>query len=139
ADWARCCAQRSGGGITWLGVAYRKRAWAPRVGVLPPAVIGFHALEERQDVLVAPAAIAHLGPCVEILRLAPHERVAVDCARAAEQAAARGSQSPAIGTGLGLGGVEPVGCGVGHQLGVADPNAAPAVAGRASLKPQNAM
>src|SRR5262245_18324486 len=133
-DLALCLDQRSIEEITRLGVGDAERALPTTVGVISLASIGFHALEERQDVLVAPAPIAHLGPCVEILRLPPHEGVTVDRARAAEQAAARGSQSAAIGTGLGLGGVEPVGGRVIDQLGVADRNAAPAVAGRSGLK-----
>ena len=41
-------------------------------------LIGFDAFEEGQHIGVAPAAIAHLCPGVEILRLTAHVSKAID-------------------------------------------------------------
>ena len=92
------------------------------------AVIALHALEERQDALVTPALIAHLRPGVEVLCLAAHEREAVDRARAAQHAATRHRNAPAVGIGLGFGAVEPVRRGIGDQLGEAHGHARPRMA-----------
>src|SRR3954468_3014898 len=53
------------------------------------AVVAFHPAEDRQHVLIAPAAVAELGPVVVILRLAAHIYHAVDRARSAHHLAAR--------------------------------------------------
>src|SRR5215467_8522126 len=39
-------------------------------GIIVLAGIAFHALEERQDLSVAPAAVAHLRPGIKVLGLA---------------------------------------------------------------------
>ena len=44
----------------------------------------FHLLEDRQDVLVAPATVAELRPLVIVLRLAPYVDHAVDGTRSAQ-------------------------------------------------------
>src|SRR6202040_2173340 len=54
-------------------------------GIVAAAGIAFHALEERQDLGVAPAPIAHLRPGIEVLGLAAHEHHPVDRTGAAEQ------------------------------------------------------
>src|SRR5581483_4452029 len=66
------------------------------------ACVGLHALEDRQHVLVAPAAVAELGPMIVILPLAAHPHHAVDGARAAEHAPARHGDCPASGLRIGL-------------------------------------
>src|SRR4029077_17600425 len=89
------------------------------------AVIGFHAPEEWQYVLVAPALVAHLRPAVKVLCLAAHEGHAVDRARAAQQAAARHRNAPSVGVVLGFGTVEPVGGRIGDQPRRADRDEGP--------------
>src|SRR6266513_204568 len=54
-----------------------KRALPAAEGCVALAGIALHGLEERQDLGVAPAAVAHLRPGVEVLRLAAHEDHAV--------------------------------------------------------------
>jgi len=61
------------------------------------------ALEERQDVVPPPAAIAELRPVSVILRLAADVDETVDRRRAADHAAARISNGAAVGAGIGLG------------------------------------
>ena len=112
------------------------RTLAAAIGIVA-AIVAFHALEERQHVFVAPAVVAHLRPGVEVLRLAAHERHAVDRAGAAEHLAARHRQAAAVGVGLGLRGVQPVGRGIGQQLGVADRDARPGMAGGTGLQQQH--
>ena len=120
-----------------LGVGDAKRPGAAAEALVAAAVIRFHAPEERQHVLVAPALVAHLRPAVEVLCLAAHEGHAVDRARAAQQAAARHRDAPPLGVGLGLGAVEPVGGGVGDQPCRADRNERPGMAGRTCLQEQH--
>ena len=60
-------------------------------------------LEERQDVIPAPAAITELRPVVVILRLAANVDKPVDRRRATEHAAARIGNGAAVGAGIGLG------------------------------------
>ena len=123
--------------VARLGIGDAQRPLAAAECIVAAALVAFHALEEGQHLAVAPAAVAHLRPGVEVLRLAAHECIAVDGAGAAEQPAARDRQSAAVGAGLGLGGVEPVGRGVLQQLGVADGNARPGVACGARLQQQH--
>src|SRR5262249_59470673 len=59
-------------------------------------------LEVWQDVRIAPAAIAHLRPGIEILALAAIVDVAVDRRRAAERLAARRIDAASAGIGTGL-------------------------------------
>jgi hypothetical protein len=100
-----------------------ERAVAAAEGVVAAALVALHALEEGQDISVAPARIAHLRPGVEVLRLAAHEGEAVDRAGAAQHPPARHWQAAAVGAGLRLAAVEPVDRGVGDQLRVADGDA----------------
>ena len=106
---------------------------------LVAALVAFHALEEGQNAVVAPALVAHLRPGIEILCLAAHEGHAVDRAGAAKQPAARHRKLAAVGVGLGLRGVEPVGRRVGQQPGVADRDARPGMAGGTRLEQQHAV
>ncbi len=53
------------------------------------AGIALHALEDRQDIIVAPTTIARLRPGIEVLRLAADKHPSVDRAGAAEQFASR--------------------------------------------------
>src|SRR5262249_8927533 len=84
----------------WIGNAQRSRAAAE--AVIAAAFVAFHALEERQHLLIAPAAVAHLRPGIEILSLAADKGHAVDRAGAAEQFAARHRNPAAVGVRLGL-------------------------------------
>src|SRR5262249_29788487 len=68
-------------GIQWIerfGVGDADRAYSAAEGVIASALIGFHALEERQNVLITPTAVAHLRPSIEILRLTAYERVPIN-------------------------------------------------------------
>ena len=124
-------AAKSGSRGSRVGDAERPVAAAK--AVVAVAVVAFHAPEEGQDVLVAPALVAHLRPGVEVLRLAAHEGHAVDGAGAAQQPAARHREAAAVGIGLGLRGVEPVGLGIGQQAGIADRDVRPGMARRDRL------
>src|SRR4029077_10400711 len=55
-----------------------QRPVAAAVFVVSAALIAFHLLEDRQNLTVAPAAIAELRPGVVVLRLAANEHHAVD-------------------------------------------------------------
>ena len=68
----------------------------------------FRAPEIGQDVVVGPAAIAELGPDVEVARLAADIEMAVDRARPAEHLAARKEDRAAVDAGARLGAVAPV-------------------------------
>ena len=80
------------------------------------------ALEERQDVVPTPAAIAELRPVVVILRLAADVDEPVDRRRAAEHAAARIGDGAAVRAGIGLGLEAPGEPLVLKQLHIADRN-----------------
>ena len=80
------------------------------------------ALEERQDVVPTPAAIAKLRPVVVILRLAADVDQPVDRRRAAEHAAARIGDGAAVRAGIGLGLEAPGELLVVKQLHIADRN-----------------
>ena len=80
------------------------------------------ALEERQDVVPTPAAIAELRPVVVILRLAADIDEPVDRRRTAEHAAARIGNGAAVGAGVGLGLEAPGELLVVKQFHVADRN-----------------
>ena len=79
-------------------------------------------LEERQDVIPAPAAITELRPVVVILRLAANVDKPVDRRRATEHAAARIGNGAAVGAGIGLGLEAPGEVLVVKQFHVADRN-----------------
>jgi hypothetical protein len=67
------------------------------------ALVGLGALEERQQLAVAPAARAvEAGPVVEVGGLTADVEQAVDDARAAERLAARPGDGPVAGAGLRL-------------------------------------
>jgi integrase len=53
-------------------------ALATAKAIVGPAGIAFHALEERQDLSVAPAAVAHLRPGIEVLGLAADKHHSVN-------------------------------------------------------------
>ena len=80
------------------------------------------ALEERQDIVPTPAAIAELRPVVVILGLAADVDEPVDRRRAAEHAAARIGNGAAVGAGIGLGLEAPGELLVVEQFHVADRN-----------------
>ena len=91
------------------------------------AVVVFHALEDRQHVLVAPAAIAELRPVIVVLRLAADIDHAVDRARAAQHFSARHLDAPAARALVGLRRVAPVDGRMVDHLGDADRDARPEV------------
>ena len=128
ADLRRRLDDRGKERIARFRVGHAQRAFPAAQGIVALAGIAFHALEERQDLGVAPAPVAHLRPGIEVLGLAAHKHHAVDRAGAAEQLAARHRDPAAIGARLGLGGIEPVGRGIGDQPGHSDRNEGPGVA-----------
>src|SRR6185312_14144459 len=71
-------------------------------GILALADTPFEPLEVRQNVRIAPAAIAHLRPGIEILALAAIIDMAVDGRRAAKRLAAWRIDAAAAGIGTGL-------------------------------------
>src|ERR1700724_1612894 len=73
-------------------------------------------LEERQDVVPAPAAIAELSPMIKILGLAADIDQPVDRAGAAEHPAARVQDRASGGPGIGLGVIAPGQCRVIEHL-----------------------
>src|SRR5260221_5436338 len=75
--------------IARLRVGDPQRALSTAKGIVALAGIAFHALEERQNLRVTPAAVAHLRPGVEVLGLAADKHHSVNRAGAAEQLAAR--------------------------------------------------
>jgi hypothetical protein len=97
-----------------------KWALAAAKRIVALAGIAFHPLEEGQDVSVAPAAVADLRPGIEVLGLAADKHHSINRAGTAEQFAARHREPAAVGARLRLGGIEPVGCGVGDQPGHSD-------------------
>ena len=103
------------------------------------AGVALHALEDRQHVLIAPAAVAELGPVVVVLALAAHPHHAVDGARAAQHAPARHRDRPPAGVGLGLGGVEPIDARPRDELGKADRHARERMRLAAGLEQQHLM
>ena len=84
------------------------------------ALEALHALEDRQHVLEAPAAIAELRPVVVVLRLAADIDHAVDRAGAAQHAAARHGDAASARAFVGLRRVAPVDGGIVDHLGDAD-------------------
>ena len=123
--------------IARFRVGDAQRALATAKGIVALAGIAFHALEERQDLSVAPAAVAHLRPGIEVLGLAADKHHSVNRAGTAEQFAARHREPAAVGARLRLGGIEPVGCGIGDQPGHSDRNGRPGVAGPTGLEQQH--
>ena len=105
-----------------VGDAQQSVAAAEPVGA---ALVALHALEDRQHVLVAPAAIAELGPVVVVLGLAADIDHAVDRARAAQHLAAGNFDAPAARALVRLRRVAPVDGGIVDHLGDADRHARP--------------
>ena len=105
-----------------VGDAQHAVAAAELVGA---AVVALHALEDRQHVLVAPAAIAELRPVVVVLRLAADIDHAVDRARAAQHLAARHVDAPPARALVRLRRVAPVDRRIVDHLGDADRHARP--------------
>src|SRR5689334_17072957 len=62
ADLCRGLDDRGEERIARFRVGDAKRALPPSEGIVALAGIAFHALEERQDLGVAPALVAHLRP-----------------------------------------------------------------------------
>ncbi len=77
-DLSRGLDHRGENRVARLRIGDPQRAFPATEGVIAAAGIAFHAPEEGQDVLVAPAPVAQLRPGVEILSLAAHEDHAVD-------------------------------------------------------------
>jgi hypothetical protein len=77
-----------------------QRALATAKAIVALAGIAFHALEEGQDLRVAPAAVAHLRPGIEVLGLAANKHHSVNRAGTAEQFAARHREPAAVGARL---------------------------------------
>ena len=88
---------------------------AAPVGVAAVPVL--HADEVGGDVGPGPAVGAHLGPVVEVERMAADVDHAVDRGGAAEDLAARRRQRPAAEVGLRLGAKAPVVAGHVHRVG----------------------
>ncbi len=124
-------------GVVRCGVGDAQRAVAAAERIVAAALVALHALEEGQHIGVAPAAVAHLGPAVEVLRLAADEGEAVDGTRPAEHPPARHRDAAAIGGGLGFRTVEPVHRRIGDHPRIADRNARPGVACGAGLQQQD--
>ena len=78
--------------------------------------VGFGFLEIGQDVVIAPAAAAHLCPAVVVARVAAHVEHAVDRRRAAQHFSARPVQRAPAGAFLGFCKKIPVQHGVAMQL-----------------------
>ena len=115
----------SSSGTLWRGVSVtRSRPSRPRNWSEPPCV-ALHALEDRQHVLVAPAAVAELGPVVVVLRLAADIDHAVDRARPAQHLAARNFYAPPARALVRLRRVAPVDGRIVDHLGDADRHARP--------------
>src|SRR5216684_4796722 len=123
--------------IARFRVGDAQRALAAAKGIVALAGIAFHALEERQDLCVAPAPVAQLRPGIEVLGLAADKHHSVNRAGTAEQFAARHREPAAVGARLRLGGIEPVGCGIGDQPGHPDRNERPGMAGPTGLDQQH--
>src|ERR1700747_1949855 len=73
--------------IARFRVGDAQRTFATAKAIVALAGIAFHALEEGQDVGVAPTAVAHLRPGIEVLGLAADKYHSVDRAGAGEPVA----------------------------------------------------
>ena len=123
--------------IARFRVGDAQRALPAAEGIVALAGIAFHALEEGQDLSVAPAAVAHLCPGIEVLDLAADKHHSVNRAGTAEQFAARYREPAAVGARLRLGGIKPVGCRILDQPGHSDWNGRPGMAGPTGLEQQH--
>ena len=101
------------------------------------ARISFHFAEVRQDVTIAPAAIAQLRPGIIILGLAAHENHAVDGRRAAQQLAPRHIYGAVCAAFLWLRFIQPVGLGIINQTGKSNRHPGPGMVGAPGLQQQN--
>src|SRR5262249_39722241 len=72
------------------------------------AGVAFHAPEDRQHVLVAPAAVAELRPMIVVLPLPAYPHHSVDGARASEHAPAWDRNCSPSRIVLGFGAIEPI-------------------------------
>src|SRR6202035_4738569 len=88
--------------IARLRVGHAQRALPATECVVALAGIALHALEDRQDVMIAPTTVAHLRPGIEVLGLAADKHHSVDRAGAAKQFASRHREPAAIGACLRL-------------------------------------
>src|SRR5712692_3294392 len=82
------------------------------------------------------ALIQSISAPIEVLGLAADKHHSVNRAGTAEQFAARHREPAAVGARLRLGGIEPVGCGIGDQPGHPDRNERPGMAGPTRLEQQ---
>src|SRR5215469_9209913 len=89
--------------IARFGVGDAQRPLAAAKGIVALNGIAFHAPEEWQDLSVAPAAVAHLCPGIEVLGLAADKYHPVNRARTAEQFATRHREPSAVSARLRLG------------------------------------
>ena len=91
---------------------------APRgIAAVPPVVPVLQPLVVGQDVGIAPAVRAHLGPGVEVAGVAAHVDHAVDGGRPADHLAARGDKDPSAQVRLRLGLQAPVVAAHVHRIG----------------------
>ncbi|MCY1523107.1 hypothetical protein D9M68_579920 [compost metagenome] len=99
-----------------------------------------HAVEQRQQLLPAPARIALGHPLVVVAGLATHIDHAVDRGAATEHLAARVLQGAAVEAGHGIGCEAPVGARIADAVEVADGDVDPGVVVRpAGLQQQDAI
>ena len=129
--------QRLKNGVTRLRIGDAQRAFGAAISCITITLIGFDPLEEGQHIRVAPAAIAHLRPGIEILRLPAHESQAIDSAGPTQDAPARHRQAPSIGGGFRFGGVEPIHIRIIDHARIANGNARPAIAAGARFQQQH--
>jgi hypothetical protein len=96
---------------------HRPAAPAP---VIRACLVVLDRLEQRQQIVEAPAGISGIAPFVEVFALTPHPDHRVDRARPAEQLAARPVVSVAGQPRVGLGPVVPVHLWIVKGLAVAE-------------------
>src|SRR5262249_13819897 len=70
------------------------------------ALVALDGFEDRQNVVIAPAAVSELRPMIVVLRLAAHPHHAVDRARPAEHLSTRHGDVTPARRRLGLRGIE---------------------------------
>src|SRR5579872_1899083 len=93
-------------------------ATAVMLGIAQEMIV--EALEDRQDVIPAPATQAQLPPMIVVRRLAAHRDHGIDGRAAADDLAARIAQATAVQAGLALGLEHPVRARIANGEEVAD-------------------
>jgi hypothetical protein len=91
-----------------VDIGDRQATIAAAEGLVAVADTALQLLEVREDIGVAPAAVAILRPRIVVAALSAIVDVAVDRTGAAERLAARGVNAPASGPVAGLHVVEPI-------------------------------